>query len=139
MPPVLLFPRHLSIAHRLGQRKVGQIQREGEEGEISTRRFRKQQWRSRFTSAAPGSFCKLVAFAGLMSGMTLGLMSLSLVDLEVLSKSGTPLDQKHAGKFPLPLSNIFELIYGTPLDQKHELEKDVLCFPYKFCTTKLGI
>lgn len=39
----------------------------------------------------------LVLFAGLMSGLTLGLMSLSLVDLEVLQKSGTPADQKHAG------------------------------------------
>lgn len=39
----------------------------------------------------------LVLFAGLMSGLTLGLMSLSLVDLEVLHKSGTPSDQKHAG------------------------------------------
>jgi metal transporter CNNM len=36
-------------------------------------------------------------FAGLMSGLTLGLMSLSLVDLEVLAKSGTPQDRKHAG------------------------------------------
>ncbi|GAB4853389.1 DUF21 domain-containing protein At2g14520 [Ancistrocladus abbreviatus] len=39
----------------------------------------------------------LVLFAGLMSGLTLGLMSMSLVDLEVLSKSGTPKDRKHAG------------------------------------------
>lgn len=39
----------------------------------------------------------LVLFAGLMSGLTLGLMSLSLVDLEVLQKSGKPADQKHAG------------------------------------------
>jgi len=39
----------------------------------------------------------LVVFAGLMSGLTLGLMSLSLVDLEVLAKSGTPHDRKHAG------------------------------------------
>lgn len=39
----------------------------------------------------------LVLFAGMMSGLTLGLMSLSLVDLEVLAKSGTPKDQKHAG------------------------------------------
>ena len=38
-------------------------------------------------------------FAGLMSGLTLGLMSLSFVDLEVLAKSGTPQDRKHAGKF----------------------------------------
>ena len=39
----------------------------------------------------------LVLFAGMMSGLTLGLMSLSLVDLEVLAKSGTPTDRKHAG------------------------------------------
>ncbi|EXC25932.1 hypothetical protein L484_000670 [Morus notabilis] len=38
----------------------------------------------------------LVLFAGLMSGLTLGLMSLSLVDLEVLAKSGTPTDSSHA-------------------------------------------
>lgn len=38
----------------------------------------------------------LVLFAGIMSGLTLGLMSLSLVDLEVLAKSGTPKDRKHA-------------------------------------------
>eukprot|EP00250_Pteridium_aquilinum_P028937 c38141_g1_i1 orf=145-306(+) len=34
----------------------------------------------------------LVLFAGMMSGLTLGLMSLGLVDLEVLMKSGTPQD-----------------------------------------------
>lgn len=39
----------------------------------------------------------LVVFAGMMSGLTLGLMSMSLVDLEVLAKSGTPKDRKHAG------------------------------------------
>lgn len=44
----------------------------------------------------------LVIFAGLMSGLTLGLMSLSLVDLEVLAKSGTShRDRKHAGNFSL--------------------------------------
>ncbi|GKU98769.1 hypothetical protein SLEP1_g11721 [Rubroshorea leprosula] len=42
----------------------------------------------------------LVLFAGLMSGLTLGLMSMSLVDLEVLAKSGTPSDQQHAGNHP---------------------------------------
>ncbi|XP_055808465.1 DUF21 domain-containing protein At2g14520-like [Solanum dulcamara] len=40
----------------------------------------------------------LVVFAGMMSGLTLGLMSLSLVDLEVLAKSGTPSDRKNAAK-----------------------------------------
>ncbi|PPR98812.1 hypothetical protein GOBAR_AA21857 [Gossypium barbadense] len=38
----------------------------------------------------------LVVFAGLMSGLTLGLMSMSLVDLEVLAMSGTPNDRRHA-------------------------------------------
>lgn len=40
----------------------------------------------------------LVCFAGLMSGLTLGLMSLSLVDLEVLIKAGKPEDRKNAGE-----------------------------------------
>lgn len=40
----------------------------------------------------------LVCFAGLMSGLTLGLMSLGLVDLEVLIKAGKPEDRKNAGK-----------------------------------------
>ncbi|KAK9670220.1 hypothetical protein RND81_13G187200 [Saponaria officinalis] len=40
----------------------------------------------------------LVLFAGLMSGLTLGLMSLSLVELEVLAKAGTPSDRKYAAK-----------------------------------------
>lgn len=48
----------------------------------------------------------LVMFAGLMSGLTLGLMSMSLVDLEVLARSGTPKDRKHAGTI-LFLSFIF--------------------------------
>ncbi|KAI8012085.1 DUF21 domain-containing protein [Camellia lanceoleosa] len=44
----------------------------------------------------------LVAFAGLMAGLTLGLMSLGLVDFEVLMKSGRPKDRIHASKiFPV--------------------------------------
>ncbi|KAL5704616.1 DUF21 domain-containing protein [Ranunculus cassubicifolius] len=44
----------------------------------------------------------LVSFAGLMAGLTLGLMSLGLVDLEVLIKSGRPQDRIHAAKiFPV--------------------------------------
>ncbi|KAK9292397.1 hypothetical protein L1049_020364 [Liquidambar formosana] len=44
----------------------------------------------------------LVLFAGLMSGLTLGLMSLSLVDLEVLIKAGQPQERKNAEKiFPI--------------------------------------
>lgn len=44
----------------------------------------------------------LVGFAGLMAGLTLGLMSLGLVDLEVLIKSGRPKDRRYASKiFPV--------------------------------------
>lgn len=49
----------------------------------------------------------LVAFAGLMSGLTLGLMSLSLVDLEVLIKAGQPEDRKNAGLFNLKSRLLF--------------------------------
>ncbi|KAK9286758.1 hypothetical protein L1049_015162 [Liquidambar formosana] len=56
----------------------------------------------------------LVLFAGLMSGLTLGLMSMSLVDLEVLAKSGTPKDQKHAAKI-LPVVRKQHLLLCTLL------------------------
>ncbi|XP_060168029.1 DUF21 domain-containing protein At4g33700 isoform X1 [Lycium barbarum] len=56
----------------------------------------------------------LVAFAGLMSGLTLGLMSLSLVDLEVLAKSGTPSDRKNAEKI-LPVVKNQHLLLCTLL------------------------
>lgn len=41
----------------------------------------------------------LVVFAGVMSGLTLGLMSLGLVDLEVLQQSGTVEEKKRACEF----------------------------------------
>ncbi|XP_057542215.1 DUF21 domain-containing protein At2g14520-like [Amaranthus tricolor] len=56
----------------------------------------------------------LVLFAGLMSGLTLGLMSMSLVDLEVLAKSGTPSDRKHAEKI-LPVVRNQHLLLCTLL------------------------
>lgn len=55
----------------------------------------------------------LVMFAGLMSGLTLGLMSLSLVDLEVLVKAGKPKDQHNAGLFPSPRS-LFLCLFPSP-------------------------
>lgn len=61
-----------------------------------------------------GIIVLLVAFAGLMSGLTLGLMSLSLVDLEVLAKSGTPKDKKHAAKI-LPVVKNQHLLLCTLL------------------------
>eukprot|EP00249_Psilotum_nudum_P015781 c25516_g1_i2 orf=724-2439(-) len=56
----------------------------------------------------------LVLFAGLMSGLTLGLMSLGLVDLEVLTKSGTPADRRHAAKI-LPVVKNQHLLLCTLL------------------------
>ncbi|KAK9163594.1 hypothetical protein Syun_004496 [Stephania yunnanensis] len=56
----------------------------------------------------------LVLFAGMMSGLTLGLMSMSLVDLEVLAKSGTPKDRKHAEKI-LPVVKKQHLLLCTLL------------------------
>ncbi|CAK7333001.1 unnamed protein product [Dovyalis caffra] len=44
-----------------------------------------------------GISCFLVLFAGIMSGLTLGLMSLGLVDLEILQRSGTSTEKKQAG------------------------------------------
>ncbi|KAK3189951.1 hypothetical protein Dsin_029512 [Dipteronia sinensis] len=43
-----------------------------------------------------GLSCFLVLFAGIMSGLTLGLMSLGLVDLEILQRSGTSSEKKQA-------------------------------------------
>ncbi|CAD6201710.1 unnamed protein product [Miscanthus lutarioriparius] len=56
----------------------------------------------------------LVMFAGLMSGLTLGLMSLSLVDLEVLSKAGTPRDKRNAARI-LPVVKNQHLLLCTLL------------------------
>ncbi|KAJ0967849.1 hypothetical protein J5N97_024766 [Dioscorea zingiberensis] len=56
----------------------------------------------------------LVLFAGLMSGLTLGLMSLSLVDLEVLIKAGQPQDRSNAAKI-LPVVKNQHLLLCTLL------------------------
>ncbi|XP_037426515.1 DUF21 domain-containing protein At2g14520-like isoform X1 [Triticum dicoccoides] len=56
----------------------------------------------------------LVMFAGLMSGLTLGLMSLSLVDLEVLAKAGTPQDRRNAARI-LPVVKNQHLLLCTLL------------------------
>ncbi|XP_062078384.1 DUF21 domain-containing protein At2g14520-like [Humulus lupulus] len=61
-----------------------------------------------------GVIVLLVVFAGMMSGLTLGLMSLSLVDLEVLAKSGTPKDRIYAAKI-LPVVKNQHLLLCTLL------------------------
>ncbi|CAK7338734.1 unnamed protein product [Dovyalis caffra] len=56
----------------------------------------------------------LVCFAGLMSGLTLGLMSLSVVDLEVLIKAGHGQERKNAEKI-LPIVKNQHLLLCTLL------------------------
>lgn len=65
-----------------------------------------------------GVIVLLVIFAGLMSGLTLGLMSLSLVDLEVLAKSGTPQDRKHAGKSNSTVKSFVFLVFNARIHRK---------------------
>ncbi|XP_016503979.1 DUF21 domain-containing protein At4g14240-like isoform X1 [Nicotiana tabacum] len=49
-----------------------------------------------------GISCFLVLFAGIMSGLTLGLMSMGLVELEILQRSGTSTEKKQAATiFPV--------------------------------------
>ena len=38
----------------------------------------------------------LVCFAGLMSGLTVGLMSINSLDLKIKLESGTPIEKKYA-------------------------------------------
>eukprot|EP00850_Spirogloea_muscicola_P021202 SM000240S08619 [mRNA] locus=s240:108359:112142:- [translate_table: standard] len=56
----------------------------------------------------------LVAFGGLMAGLTLGLMSLGLVDLEVLQKSGSDKDKRNAARI-LPVVRKQHLLLCTLL------------------------
>ncbi|KAK4492542.1 hypothetical protein RD792_003354 [Penstemon davidsonii] len=52
--------------------------------------------------AYAGVSCFLVLFAGIMSGLTLGLMSLGLVELEILQQSGTSTERRQAATiFPV--------------------------------------
>ncbi|KAF5736817.1 hypothetical protein HS088_TW14G00971 [Tripterygium wilfordii] len=48
--------------------------------------------------AYAGVSCFLVLFAGIMSGLTLGLMSINRVDLEILQRSGTPSEKSQAAQ-----------------------------------------
>lgn len=52
----------------------------------------------------------LVLFAGLMSGLTMGLLSLDLMHLEILSRCGKPHEQKYA-KAIIPIVRSILQIY----------------------------
>ncbi|XWS46792.1 hypothetical protein CRYUN_Cryun14cG0098600 [Craigia yunnanensis] len=71
-----------------------------------------------------GFSCLLVLFAGIMSGLTLGLMSLGLVELEILQRSGTITEKKQAGKTPISIFSSVLLVNAVILPvikKQHQL------------------
>ncbi|XP_052204929.1 DUF21 domain-containing protein At2g14520-like [Diospyros lotus] len=64
----------------------------------------------------------LMMFAGLVSGLTLGLMSMSQVDLEVLAKSGTPRDRLHASKILPVVKRQHRLLYTLLISNAAAME-----------------
>lgn len=73
----------------------------------------------------------LVAFAGLMSGLTLGLMSLSLVELEVMIKAGEPTERKNAGQCHEPIEPLINSYYIYYLLHFHTNKKFATKWPEK--------
>ena len=61
-----------------------------------------------------GICCFLVLFAGLMSGLTLGLMSLGLVDLEILQQGGTPTEKRQAGSLDAVRTSLIDFVNWVP-------------------------
>ncbi|XP_028411716.1 DUF21 domain-containing protein At4g33700-like [Dendronephthya gigantea] len=61
-----------------------------------------------------GVYIGLVLFAGLMSGLTMGLLSLDILSLKVLARGGKPDEQKHAAKI-IPLVSRHHLLLVTLL------------------------
>jgi len=59
-------------------------------------------------------FCVLVFIAGLMSGLTYGLLTMDIMSLTVMIRGGTPKEQKYAKKI-LPLVKQFNLTLVTLL------------------------
>lgn len=79
-----------------------------------------------------GVSCFLVLFAGIMSGLTLGLMSLGLVELEILQRSGTSTEKQQAGSNNFCLISWFKFMFieqsvnwfGLEKRKKEEAETD---------------
>lgn len=61
-----------------------------------------------------GVYVGLVLFAGLMSGLTMGLLSLDILSLKVLQRGGKPSEKKHASKI-LPIVERHHLLLVTLL------------------------
>jgi hypothetical protein len=61
-----------------------------------------------------------------MSGLTLGLMSLDVVEMEVLQRSGSPQEQKQAGMLFSPLHDLYFYDKNTLLSALC-ISKDTAC------------
>ncbi|XP_074625391.1 uncharacterized protein LOC141883712 [Acropora palmata] len=61
-----------------------------------------------------GTYLGLVLFAGLMSGLTMGLLSLDVLSLKVLQRGGKPIEKKYASKI-LPIVEKHHLLLVTLL------------------------
>ncbi|RRT45752.1 hypothetical protein B296_00038306, partial [Ensete ventricosum] len=89
-----------------------------------------------------GISCVLVLFAGIMSGLTLGLMSLGLVELEILQRSGTPAEKKQAATILPVVQKQHQLLVTLLLCNAAAMEvriyPNVLCLiqviPQAICT-----
>ncbi|KAI4967430.1 hypothetical protein ZWY2020_027811 [Hordeum vulgare] len=75
--------------------------------------------------AYAGISCFLVLFAGIMSGLTLRLMSLGLVELEILQRSGTDSEKAQAG--PIRTPNFSPTILPVVQKQHQLLVTLLLC------------
>ncbi|KAG5007035.1 hypothetical protein JHK82_024963 [Glycine max] len=73
----------------------------------------------------------LVSLAGIASGLALGLLSFSQVDLEVLIKAGRPKDTKHAERIQPFVKNGHFVLCTLLLGKSLAMEDDSDCFSFK--------
>lgn len=64
----------------------------------------------------------LVLFAGICSGLTLGLLSLDLMELEVLKRSGSPKEQAYADRIMPLIRNTHYLLVTLLLSNAAAME-----------------
>ncbi|KAG6396286.1 hypothetical protein SASPL_142434 [Salvia splendens] len=83
-----------------------------------------------------GISCILVMFAGVMSGLTLGLMSLGLVELEILQRSGTPAEKKQSADVG-SVTNSWDCSSRVYLSKV--ISKDLSLFCYSFLPFDLNL
>jgi len=89
----------------------GNLECDGEEYEVVSD---EEELSSKLMAVYIALCCFFVVFAGLMSGLTLGLLSLDTIHLQILQQSGKPHEKKYAKKI-LPLLKTRHLVLVTLL------------------------